>query len=278
MRLCHAKRTNMKIRIFNVEHGFCAYVVADNGNVILIDAGHNQETGFRPSNYLPAAGCTAIEKFIVSNYDEDHVSDLHNLRDRLPIQILHRNNSISADSLGGLKQQAGQILSGMQALLDMIETYTGTVTNPPEFSGITLKFFQHDYPAFEDTNNLSLVTFLHYGNVHMIFPGDLEKAGWRALLKQQLFQGHLRQVNIFVASHHGRESGYCPEIFDYCNPEVIIVSDESIQYETQEVGYSRHARGIPWGTGRRYVLTTRQDGMITIEQRPGQSPQVTAAQ
>ncbi len=64
----------MEIRIFNVEHGFCAYIIADNGNVMLIDCGHNADTGFRPSNYLVANGSTGIERFIVSNYDEDHLS------------------------------------------------------------------------------------------------------------------------------------------------------------------------------------------------------------
>jgi len=31
----------MEIKIFDVSHGFCALLVADNGNVALFDAGHN---------------------------------------------------------------------------------------------------------------------------------------------------------------------------------------------------------------------------------------------
>lgn len=267
----------MEIRIFDVEHGFCAYVIADNGNVVLIDCGHNQTTGFRPSAYLPANGCNGIERFVVSNYDEDHLSDLPRLRQRLPIQILHRNRSVTASQLRALKLRAGPIRPGVESLLDMIETYTADVTNPPEFPEIELAFFCNNYTTFEDTNNLSLVTFLHYHDVHVVFPGDLEKAGWRALLNQQSFINHLRRVNLFVASHHGRESGYCAEVFDYCQPELVIISDESIQYVTQESAYGRHARGIRWGDSRRYMLTTRSDGMITIRQRPEESPLVNTA-
>ncbi len=69
----------MEIRIFDVAHGFCAYVIADNNNVMLIDCGYNEGTGFRPSDYLVRDSCTGIKLLIVSNFDEDHVSDLPNV-------------------------------------------------------------------------------------------------------------------------------------------------------------------------------------------------------
>ena len=51
----------MRIHIFDVSHGFCALLVADNGNVMLFDCGHNETTGFRPSKYLTDSGCFGIE-------------------------------------------------------------------------------------------------------------------------------------------------------------------------------------------------------------------------
>jgi beta-lactamase superfamily II metal-dependent hydrolase len=118
-----------------------------------------------------------------------------------------------------------------------------------------------NYPHVTDTNNLSLVLFLHCPGLSIVFPGDLEKPGWRNLLLRPDFQAHLARVNIFVASHHGRENGYLPEVFDYCHPQVIIISDESKQYETQETNYSNRASGIVWNaTDTRKVLTTRKDG------------------
>lgn len=267
----------MEIRIFDVGHGFCAYIIADNGNVILIDCGYNEQTGFQPSKYLSTRGCNGIEKFIVSNYDEDHVSDLPYLLQRLPIQVFHRNRSIDVDELRRVKLSAGPIQPGMEAVLDMHRSYVHEVANPSEFPDIDLAFFCNSYPIFKDTNNLSLVTFLNYHDVNIVFPGDLEKPGWLALLGQQSFQQKLSQVDLFVASHHGRENGYCSEVFDYCKPELIIISDEFIHYDTQETEYRKHASGIQWGDSRRYVLTTRNDGMITISQRPGEMPHVYKA-
>ena len=272
----------MEIKIFDVEHGFCAYIIGDNHNTMLIDCGHNEITGFRPSEYLPNNRCSGIENFIVSNYDEDHISDLPNMcKLKQPngsnfIQTLYRNRSINGEELRKLKLKGGPIAPGMESLLEMIRTYTADVTNPPLPQDTEFNYFKNKYPDFDDTNNLSLVTFLHYQDIHLIFPGDLEKEGWLSLLEQPGFKEELAKTNIFIASHHGRISGYCEEVFDYCRPEIIIISDESKQFDTQDVDYKKHASGVKWGNGDdyRYVLTTRNDGMITISQRPGESPQI----
>lgn len=261
----------MKIQIFDVSHGFCAYLVADNGNVMLFDCGHNEESGFRPSSYLPASGCCAIERFFITNYDHDHVSDLANLREALPISILHRNKTIPPDVLRKLKEKNGPLTEGLKAVINMSSTYTSDITNPPEYPSIEWNVFHNNYPVFEDTNNLSLVVFVYYDNMGIVFPGDLEKAGWQELLKNPAFCEHLARVNIFVASHHGRQSGYCEEVFGFCKPDIILISDHAICYDTQNVDYKKHAKGIPWNNTqeKRYVLTTRSDGMITVSKTIG---------
>jgi hypothetical protein len=62
-------------------------------------------------------------------------------------------------------------------------------------------------------------------------------------------------------------TGYCGEVFDYCSPSVVIISDKEIVHDTQKNVHGDHATGILWSGGpeRRYVLTTRSDGMIAIK-------------
>lgn len=266
----------MEVRIFDVSHGFCAYLTADNGNVMLFDCGHNERTNFRPSSYLPQNRCTAIEHLIIHNFDQDHVSDLPNLLDVLSVQVLYRNRSISPETLTALKLENGPITCAMQAAIDLHSNYIHEVPSAPVFPNIEFECFHNSYPAFTDTNNLSLVAFVHYDGMGIIFPGDLEKAGWEKLLEIQNFRNHLARVNIFVASHHGRESGYCEDVFNYCSPDIVIISDKEIVHETQKNNYASHATGVPWNGGpeRRYVLTTRADGMITINKGIGAGYQI----
>lgn len=256
----------MKIEIFNVAHGFCAYLVADNGNVMLFDCGHNNDTGFKPSNYLRSVGCTGIEKLVITNYDQDHISDLPNLRQSLPIQLIYRNKSVSTSVLRTLKLESGPISQAMESAIDMFEKYCHAATQIPEFPNVELIQFHNCYPEFTDTNNLSLVSFINYGELGIVFPGDLEASGWKRLLSDSDFISNLKRVNIFVASHHGRKDGYCAEVFDYCKPDIVIISDKEIVHETQKNVYAKHAFGVPWNGGSeiRYVLTTRDDGNISI--------------
>lgn len=149
----------MKFTIHDVGHGFCASLIHENGNVMLWDCGH-KDNNF-PSEFLPKLGVTKIDYFFVTNYDEDHISDLPNLRRNLPIKILVRNSSISANQLRTLKLQSGPISLAMEAMLDMIQNYIAKPPKPlPEFPGVNFRTFCNSYlDDFSDTNNISLVTF-----------------------------------------------------------------------------------------------------------------------
>ena len=134
--------------------------------------------------------------------------------------------------------------------------------------GITATLFWTRYPYFIKTNDLSLVVFIKFGTFKMLFPGDLENAGWQALLQRQDFRDELRHTDILVASHHGRENGFCDDVFKYCQPSAVVISDKPIEHETQGTVPDYRAvvspDGVPVHTSgkRRHVLTTQRDGWI----------------
>ena len=237
----------MRFTIHDVGHGFCAHLQHDNGNVMLWDCGHKTNPENRPSKFLRAAGVSTVHHMFVTNYDEDHISDLPNLRKAVTINILYRNRSIAPAQLKKLKEESGPITPAMSSLLHMLNTYTAEVTNHPKFPNVSFDTFCCDYPDdFQDTNNLSLVTFLETPKCNFIIPGDIEKAGWEKLLLNQGFRNRLQKTHVFIASHHGRTNGYCKEVFDYCSPSVVIFSDGPQQYATQEEAntYAAHASGL----------------------------------
>jgi beta-lactamase superfamily II metal-dependent hydrolase len=255
----------MKVTIHDVGHGLCVSLVHQNGNVMVWDCGHTED--YRPSEFLPASGISKIDYFFVTNYDEDHISDLPDLRATVNVRSLFRNKSISSTQLRALKRQAGPITPAMESMLDMIDSYTGGPLNPaPEFPGVRFRTFSNNYGSqFPDTNNISLVTFLECGSTKFIIPGDLERPGWDGLLARQEFVDELAGVNVFIASHHGREGGYHEDVFRICSPHVIVFSDSEIRHATQEMSqrYAEHASGVRFDGETRYVLSTRNDGSLT---------------
>lgn len=255
----------MRFEILNVEHGFCAYAVGSDGGVLLFDCGHGSSN--RPSSYLRARGIISIRRLFVTNYDEDHISDLLAVRRDLNIEVLTRNTSLNSAQIRSLKTPP--ISPAMNELLVMVDSFTdGATPEQLEPAGLKVWIFHNDYPTFTDTNNLSLLTFLDVGIVSFVLGGDLERPGWLKLLEKPHVQGLLKRVDVFVVSHHGRESGYCREVFDYCKPRLIVMSDGPIQYDTQLMAntYAQHASGEMFNTASgqelRKVVTTRKDGNI----------------
>ena len=256
----------MEFAIHDVGHGFCAHLRHDSGNVMMWDCGHKSSPERRPSKFLPAASISTVHRLFVTNYDEDHISDLPNLRKAVRIQILHRNRSIDPAQLRALKLETGPLSPAMSALLAMLDEYTGDVTDPPDFPGVSFESFSCNYPRdFRDTNNLSLVTFLETPGCNFVIPGDIEEPAWKKLLETKAFRNRLSRTKVFVASHHGRTNGYCREVFDLCSPNVVVFSDGPQQYATQEEAdtYAQHASGVIFNGRTRYVLTTRNDGTIS---------------
>ena len=136
----------MKFQIFDVSHGFFAYMIADNKNVAVFDCGHNEKTNFRPSAYLPLNGCTGIEYLFILNYDQDHISDLPNLRKALPIQILYRNKCVSPEILKNSKEDLGPLTDAMNTMIDMATEYNETPTFLPDLAGISFTVYYNEFP------------------------------------------------------------------------------------------------------------------------------------
>lgn len=258
----------LDIKIFEVDYGSCTAISTRDHHAILMDFGYSARSGFSPSQYLSQQRCTSLDCLIVPAYGEEHLAGLSDLlrqtlADGLAIHFLVANPSLNGEHFHELDAANQRFINMLtQDQHSPCQKFSQTM----KIHGVDFSFFWNNYPDFEDAHNLSLVTFLSYEDINIIFPSDLEAEGWRALLKHSEFRDRLRQANMFVASNHGREESYCPEVFDYCRPEMIIVSNELNQRISPNMWnqYQKHAKGCPSGVCDRKILTTHDDGSITI--------------
>ena len=262
--------------MFDVEHGACSLLTADNNTRLMIDCGHNATTSWKPGTYLAQQGIPTLDMLAITNYDEDHASGAADLFDKVHVAWLLRNASVSGATIRALKREDG-MGPGIERLAYAIDhVFTGPGAPDmlePVFQGATRQVFYSSYPRFDDENNLSMVVFLKCHGIGVMFPGDLEKAGFLELLKNDGFKQGLRETNVYVASHHGRENGCCEETVAHLqNVFYVVISDKGYQYDTQKTipFYSRIAKGGPFRQEQvRKVLTTRCDGRIAFEFSPG---------
>ncbi len=258
----------MEIKIFDVDRGFCAVVITDDRRTILLDSGYSR-TGFRPSQYIVQKHCNSLECLIVPAYKEEHLAGFADLLSQslehcLPIHFYLANPSVDAEHFPGLQRLNQRFKNALAFISDSLSGVGSTQVM--KVDDIDISFFWNNYSDFQDADNLSLVTFLSYRDINIIFPSNLKTAGWLSLLKSPQFCDRLRQVNIFVASNHGKEDGYCPSVFDYCKPEIIIVSNEMEHPISSRMmhQYASHAQGSPLGVSYKKLLTTYDEGTITI--------------
>lgn len=258
----------MNIEIFDVELGQCVMIHCPNGQKIMIDAGHNSSRPWHPSTHFFGQN---IERLVISNFDEDHVSDFVDLNKFCTVRTISRNETINSNALHALKGGLSGMGNGIKAVYEWMQGLewgrNGSIA-PNDLAGVEIIHYRNPYGAFTDTNNLSLVTFVKYGAFSILFPGDLEIAGWKEMLKDINFRTELSKITVLIASHHGRENGCCGEVFNFCSPQAVIISDSYKQHGTQETSnwYASKVSGCKTiGQTERKILTTRNDGHITLE-------------
>jgi hypothetical protein len=120
----------MIVNIYDVGHGFCAYVRDEvSGANLLFDCGYNEGTGFHPVDEVLAYG--PIGGLVIQNCDEDHLDGLPHLLSvagPLPVSVLFSNPTLDARTLLSLKDRPYG--DGLLALLGLKRAYS-TATRIP---------------------------------------------------------------------------------------------------------------------------------------------------
>src|SRR3989338_196414 len=262
---------DFKIITFDVEHGSSHVLITPNNHVIMIDAGSRED--FSPALHLKNTwGYTQLRWLTVTHHDSDHLTDIANIAEHFrpltleqPTVELHQLTELYSEGFS----------TPLEVFLEFKKDYNRPV--PPmgdssyDWGGVQFATFKNEYHELENPkiNDMSVVTFAHYQGWTFIFPGDLESQGWLKLLEKQEFKDWLIRVDVFVASHHGRESGFCKEVFDTCKPHITIISDKSTSDTSCTDSYYPSCKGLDVRNplnekNKRYVLTTREDGAIHI--------------
>jgi beta-lactamase superfamily II metal-dependent hydrolase len=258
----------MKIKIFDVDFGFSALIVDDAQESILVGCSWSYNKEFIPT-YITKNTFFGIERLIVSTYKEQHLAELSNFllrRPDSPFPFIVKNPTIDLNYAYEQQLRDASPNLNLKLLADKTDSYV-ICNDYVTTSGVQFQFFWNNYPDFLSMDSLSLVTFMSYQDTHILFAGDLDRAGWLSLLQRNEFQEKLRKVNFFVASHSGQEQGYCSEVFDYCQPDLVLVSNNINRPISEDIlrRYKNHAKGFQYKNDTYYLINTSQVGAIRIQ-------------
>ncbi|RPD43762.1 MBL fold metallo-hydrolase [Hymenobacter sediminis] len=272
---------DLYIRIWDVQHGSAAYVRTPEGRHMVVDLGVGDITGnnagragdewFSPLKCLRDNGITQLDNVIITHPHTDHVDDIEEFYNMNPLVLTTPRHLTDEEVLNGNPRRDNNILG---KYLEIRKRYSAPM---PSGTGVSSEKPSLDFTTFSpincaksNLNNQSIVVFLSYAGSTICIPGDPEGAAWRELLDQPGFIGYLKKTDILVASHHGRESGFCEDIFEHCKPKLVVISDGQRGTTCVREKYYQKATGLSVGSHSntswetRYCLTTRRDGSIDI--------------
>ena len=259
---------------WNVQHGSAGYISTPNNKRIAIDLGAGE---FSPLLHIRGSGISQLDEVIITHPHLDHIDDILNF-DLLNPQLLARPAHLTdSDIWAGNQNASAEVQDKLTKYCEINRKFSApgdpglNPENPVNNGGVVIERFHPSQCPKGNLNNHSVVTIISYLGVKILSPGDNESCSWEELLNMPRFREAISGTNVLVAAHHGRESGFYKDLFEYVTPLITIVSDGRAQDTNASSRYSVVSQG--WNVKRRstgnrekrYCLTTRTDGSIEVE-------------
>jgi beta-lactamase superfamily II metal-dependent hydrolase len=269
---------------WDVQHGSATYVNTPSNEHIVVDLGVGSYHGvgsyprvgrqFSPLLHLKRRyGVQQLDGVVITHPHRDHIDDIDNFHELAPRVLVRPSHLSDADVRRGNRSQDRQVVEQYLRISAEYDQPVNPEESPfrqPRSAGHTIRTFTPTSCARSNLNNHSVVTVITYAGMKLLLPGDNESPSWEELLARRDFLDAIDGTDILLASHHGRESGFCPALFDYIEPRLTVISDGRFCDTSATARYVAVTRGwtVYHRNGRseqRKCLTTRHDGVIVVE-------------
>lgn len=207
----------MKIYFLDVGQGDSALIVAPNGKKILIDGGADSSV-LRELGRAMGFFDRKIDIVLATHPDQDHIGGLPLVLERYKvskfIDSVGDSDTSSYKALLSLaKEQNLETFYGMRGMTIVLDRKSGV-------------FLHVLYPIPDDfkiteTNDISIVAKLIYGDTSVMLTGDAPK-----IVESQLVStdGDYLKSSILKAGHHGSKTSTSRAFVDIVDPSYAIIS------------------------------------------------------
>ncbi|MGD6806608.1 MAG: ComEC/Rec2 family competence protein [Candidatus Bathyarchaeia archaeon] len=269
---------SLDIVAWDVEHGSATYIKTPNGKHIVVDLGvgsyENKNETFSPLLHLKNKwNVKQLDMVVISHPHGDHIKDIMNF-DALNPRVLHRPKHLSEEDIQKAARKEEEDI--VKKYFEINKKYSQPMDNsvnpyvPDNMGGAKIQTFTPTECGTSNINNHSIVTVVSYATSKIVISGDNEPASWKELFGQNGFIDAIKNADILVAPHHGRDSGFCSELFEYFNPSLTIISDGRFCDTSATDRYCKVTNG--WevtyrndtAKETRKCVTTRNDGYVVV--------------
>lgn len=247
---------DLEAHFLDVGHGDCTIITCD-GETMIIDGGVSS-CSQQVFNYLRNLGITDIKYAVASHPDADHIGGLPAAFHAASVKTLltpisdHDENRFVI-LLKTAQEQSATVTISKAGDVFRLGNAKITILSP--------------VIMFADTNDMSLVFRLDYGETSFLFTGDASTAVERDLIARKSDL----DADVLKVSHHGSNSGTSSEFVAVVSPQYAVISCENMP--SIEVLYSL-AEPCTLITAQKGNIIIRSDGIaLTTGYEKTSSPQ-----
>lgn len=210
------KNSNLEILAFDVGNADCFLIKTPKNEYIMIDTGKNGYKGGKSQaeiivlKYFKDKGIKSLDSLIVSHFDNDHCGGVVDLLNTLKVNKIyvndleHSSNSAKKIYDTAKKHNVEIILAKNQQIV-----YENNNFRLVNYLGVN---------RHSDNEN-SIITLLNHQKFTMLFTGDVNASGIKAVLNY-LPKG----ITVLKVPHHGANDGLDKQVLDYLKPEYSLIS------------------------------------------------------
>ena len=258
--------------------GMQSYIKSPNGKHIVVDLGtgsfSDSKDDFSPLMHLKTKWSVYnLDYVIITHPHKDHIDDILNFNNLSPLVLLRPKNIDNDDLINTANSSDKQ---KFRKYKEICERYCTSVTsdNDPtsleNMGNLKIETFQASNCSTSNINNQSFIAVFSYASLKIVIPGDNETCSINELMEIETFKSSIKDADVLLAPHHGRNSGYHKEFIELVNPRVTVISDGSKTATAANEDYTNKSRG--WivykndgSSMERKTLSTFNDGYIVVK-------------
>jgi len=265
---------------WDVQHGHATYIKTPNNRHIVVDLGTGDYSGnnleFSPLRQLRYKyDVTEMDLVVITHPHLDHIDDILNFDLVSPIVLLRPRQITNEEVMVGVLEKDRKKMEKYCEInnrynTDIAEYSKNNTAKPENWGGLKIQTFVPTSCDHSNINNHSIIVIIEYATTKIVLTGDNQKCSFDELMSIQSFMAAIKDADMLLAPHHGRESGYNIEFVNQVNPKLTVVSDGRFcetsangRYSAKSSGWTVHSKSGP--SVPRKCLTTNTDGEVVAK-------------
>jgi len=219
-------RSDFRVTVLDVGQGTASLLEFPKGPVMLIDAGgFSSFSAFDMGKMVVAPllwrkKIRSVDILVLSHANSDHVNGMVYIAEHFHVKAIWANTE-PEDS------------AGYRRFMDVLQEKSlfpadfKTFSRHHEINGVSLDIVnpppdfmeRRQLETWRDINNNSLVVHAGFGNVTLLFPGDIKSGAEKEMVA---LYGDRLQSRVLVAPHHGSKSSNSDAFVEAIKPQIVI--------------------------------------------------------